>query len=553
MKRLFSLLTIFAVAAMATFTLADVISQEEAKLTADNLLSLDSEWQGMGDADVRLVEKDGEPAYYIIEYHRGGWAIVSAQSVVSPLIAYNPTGVYEAPLPMQKLLDDNARYIVDLSKKHGDIKHEDWRQAMKRKPTAEPVSTPDIAPLIKIDLNQQDPFNAMCPSIGGQKCLVGCVAVGMAQAMMVQRYPMAPNGKYTYQAEGIGTLSIDYDAEPDYDWDAMYNCKTTGDYSEIARLVYHCGVSVNMHYGVEGSGTQTDLVARALPRNFGYDEELVRFVDKPATDEEWLEILLDELLLGRVIVYRGQGDDGGHCWNLDGWKQSTQMVHVNWGWGGYGNNYFKINAMSDAYQNMSFPYMNGAVLGVGTPTTAPYGIKLSKTKFVKGTAAGVALADVTVMCEDEDAVILYEMLGPNNVMGKPTVSPYEVQDGKLVSTKPIAETNAFKYLKMVVTNEATGEKFEKEFNFTIVAEDAVKDVLSDAMRVYPSVTTNTLTVETPVANGEYAIYNISGAQVAAGSVDGYKTEVNVSNLAAGTYILRYVHSEGVGVKTFIKK
>ncbi|MBR6750545.1 MAG: T9SS type A sorting domain-containing protein [Bacteroidaceae bacterium] len=33
----------------------------------------------------------------------------------------------------------------------------------------------------------------------------------------------------------------------------------------------------------------------------------------------------------------------------------------------------------------------------------------------------------------------------------------------------------------------------------------------------------------------------------------YKTEIGVSSLTAGTYILRYVHNNGVGVKTFIKK
>ncbi len=553
MKRLISLMTTVVVATIVNLAMGEIITKEVAKMTADNLLSLDSEWQGMGDADIRLVEKDGTPAYYVIEYNRGGWAIVSAQSAAKPLIAYNPTGEYEAPEPMQQVLDYNARYIVDLSKKVTDVKHEGWRRAMQRKPAAEPASTPDVAPLITFDLNQGDPFNAMCPTIGGEKCLVGCVAVGMAQAMMVQRYPESPTGRHAYQSEGIGTLSIDYDAEKEYDWDAMYRSHETGNFSEIARLVYHCGVSVNMQYGIEGSGTQTTRVADALPRNFRYNESLIRWVDKPATDEEWLTILLDELLLGRVIVYRGQSEESGHCWNIDGWKQSTQMVHVNWGWGGYGNSYFDIGAMQDKYQGMSFPYMNGAVIGVGTPTTAPYGIKLSKTKFAEGTAAGVVLADVTVSCEDETAEIGFETFGPKNVRGQHTTSPYQVQDGKLVATKAVANTNAFKYLKMKVTNLSTGETFEKEFSLSITDAGAVDAALSDAMRVYPSVTTDVLTVETPTAGGEYAVYNMTGAQVAAGEIDGYKTDINVSSLVPGTYILRYMHSDGVGVKTFIKK
>ena len=197
--------------------------------------------------------------------------------------------------------------------------------------------------------------------------------------------------------------------------------------------------------------------------------------------------------------------------------------------------------------------MNGAVIGVGTPTTAPYGIKLSKTKFAEGTAAGVVLADVTVSCEDETAEIGFETFGPKNVRGQHTTSPYQVQDGKLVATKAVANTNAFKYLKMKVTNLSTGETFEKEFSLSITDAGAVDAALSDAMRVYPSVTTDVLTVETPTAGGEYAVYNMTGAQVAAGEIDGYKTDINVSSLVPGTYILRYMHSDGVGVKTFIKK
>jgi hypothetical protein len=317
------------------------------------------------------------------------------------------------------------------------------------------------------------------------------------------------------------------------------------------------GVAVNMMYNPSFSGAFTDDAYKALYRNFRYDQEKLLLAYRYEYDDDvWLSMLLEELVLGRAVIYQGAMNaegQGGHCWNIDGWKQATQKVHCNWGWGGHGDGYFNLDDLSDEYQGIELNYHHGAIMGVGTPTTAPYGIKLSRTKFVEGTAAGVALADVTVLCEDESAVMVYELFGPKNVKGQHTTSPYEVQNGKLVATKTVANTNAFKYLKMVVTNQSTGEAFEKEFSFEIVADGAVDAVLSDAMRLYPSVTTSAITVDTPTADGEYAIYNISGAQVAAGEVDGYSVEINVSNLAAGTYILRYVHGEGVGVKTFIKK
>ena len=552
MKRIFTVFVTIFLSYLCLASYGEVVSQEVAKQTAERILSQDEEWIGAGEATIRLVEHKGTPAYYVIEYSEGGWAVVSAQSSSHPLIAYNHTGAYVVPEPMQEVLVQYAGNIVETAATTTQ-EHVAWRVQQQRKPAADAATTPDIAPLIAIDLNQGEPFNKYCPKIDGQNALVGCVAVGMAQAMMVARFPVKATGKYSYSSS-VGLLSINYDQEPEYDWDAMYASQQTGNYDEIARLVYHCGVSVNMEYGLDGSGAQTPKVAEALVRNFGYDKELVRYVDKPESDNAWVDFLLDELVLGRVVVYRGQGEEGGHCWNIDGWKNSTQMVHVNWGWGGYGNGYFKINDMSDSYQNMSFPYLNGAVVGVGAPTTAPYGIKLSTTKFPLGTAAGVALADVTIMCEDDEAVFSYELKGPKHpVTQKYTASPYDVVDGKLVSTQTVEDKNSFKSVLIKVTNTGTGESFEKQFSINIVTTDAVESVMSDAMRIYPAVATDVVTIEVPAVGGNYAIYSVAGAQLQAGNLDAYKNEVNVSSLAAGTYILQYVHQEGVGVKTFIKK
>ena len=549
MKRFFTLLFTAILASSAVVLQAEVVSPEVAKQAADNFMTLDSEWRGADEATVRLVEHDGVPAYYVVEYNEGGWAIVSAQSSYDPIIGYNTTDAFVAPEPMQAVLDVYARHIVDLAATAGVSKHEGWERAMMRKAVAE-VDMPDVEPLVKRDLNQSSPYNKYCPKVDGKATLVGCVAVGMTQAMMVQHYPVAAKGKHSYNCPGVGLLSINYNEEEPYNWEAMDN----GDTDEIARLLYHCGVSVDMGYTPEGSGAGNSIVKTALEEFFCYDPALLKFVEKVNyTTSAWLELLLQDIVLGRVVIYFGSGEQGGHCWNLDGWKNSTQKVHVNWGWGGYGNGYFDIEKMEDAYQGMTFPENNTAVLGVGTPTTAPYGLDLSKTQFVVGTAAGVALADVIVLCEDAEAEFVYDMKGPKNVTGKYTESPYQVVDGKLVSTKTVEDKNAFKSLLMTVTNANTGESFEKQFTFQIVADDAVESVMSDAMRVYPSIALDFVTIEVPVIGGCYAIYSVAGAQVQAGALNEYKNEVNVASLAAGTYIMQYVHNDGVGVKTFIKK
>mgnify|MGYP003213038361 CR=1 FL=1 len=546
-----SAVSLFLCAAVPAF--GYVIAPEVAKTTADKLLSLDSDFVGAGEATVTTVAEDGTPAYYVIEYNAGGWAIVSAQSSSKPLIAYNPTGKYEVPEPMQAVLDANKQRIVAEAENNADYQHIGWSRAAQRKPAAEPVSTPDVAPLIKVNLNQSAPFNDQCPTVSGQHVLVGCVAVGMGQAMMVARYPERPVGSYSYTDATVGYLSIDYDAQQPYDWNAMYAAETTGNYSEIARLLYHCGVSVRMQYGIDGSGAYSVDIAPALTRNFQYDSELIRYVRKSNySREEWISLLLDELVLGRAVIYGGDNGEAGHCWNVDGWKQATQMFHVNWGWGGYGNSYFDIEAMEDQYQGMSFPYNNDAIVGVGAPTTAPYGLNLSTTSIPLGAAAGVALADVVVLCEDESAVFSFTVEGPEGLFGR-VASPYRVENMKLVSTETITDAAKFKYALITVTNTATGESLTREFTLQLNSGGSVASVFSNAMRVYPAIAYDYITVEVPATGGSYAIYSMTGALVDEGRMDDYKTQISVSSLPAGAYLLKYVHPEGAGVKNFIVK
>ncbi|MBQ6939393.1 MAG: Spi family protease inhibitor, partial [Muribaculaceae bacterium] len=108
MKRVRILFLTILCSVMSFISMAEVITADIAKETADNFLSLDKEWHCATEADVQLVEKEGIAAYYIVQYKAGGWAIVAAQSSSSPVIGYNTTGEFAAPAPVSELLDFNA-------------------------------------------------------------------------------------------------------------------------------------------------------------------------------------------------------------------------------------------------------------------------------------------------------------------------------------------------------------------------------------------------------------------------------------------------------------
>lgn len=471
MKKSTTLFIAFLISAISLICPAEVITADVAKETADNFIALDNEWHHDNDAKIDLVDYNDIPAYYIVEYKAGGWVIVSAQSSSTPIIGYSTTGKFATPETMSELLNFNAKIITARANDFANNEHVGWKKIKQGKAANEDKinTTPDIAPLITLNLNQSFPFNAYCPTDDGFTSSTGCVAVAMAQAMSVHRYPSRANGSHTYTSENTGIHSINYDKEAEYDWDAIYNYEQDNNFLEVARLMYHVGVSVDMQYGLMGSGALIVSVPQALTSHFGYDKKTVYYTTKTPDDNEWLNMILHELANGRAIIYGGSSSTSGHCWNIDGWKQSTQMVHCNWGWAGIGNGYFSLDNMTDSYQGSSFLYNQGAVFGVTPPTSAPYEIILSNTQYAIGTEAGTILSYIETVTTDKQIDFNYELSGPENVQ-----TPYQIVGNQLIANEPIEDNDKFRYLHIKATNAATGESYEKNFDIRIVAVNTHK-------------------------------------------------------------------------------
>ena len=185
-----------------------------------------------------------------------------------------------------------------------------------------------IEPLIKTKWDQDSPFNDDCPvnsrATDGSKCASGCVATAMAQVMNYYKYPSKGIGSYSYtsktqkhyQTMDFGNTLINWDNMIDtYGRDATEEQKT-----EVAKLMHACGVSVSMDYGSSSdgqSGASPYDIAYAMINYFGYNNNVVFKMKDYYTDEEWNDILMQELQNGRPMLYGGRGT-GGHRFILDG-------------------------------------------------------------------------------------------------------------------------------------------------------------------------------------------------------------------------------------------
>lgn len=411
---------------------------------------------------IQLVYASGNPVYYIIHFAPEGWVMVSAQDITKPIIGYSETGSFEKnnqPESMRSWFQHIEEEIVDAVKNNSKT-HPEWEIAdtgnplrIKRSPASEPVE-----PLIKVKFNQSRPFNTFCPSDNNGTSLVGCVAVAMAQAMTVSRHPVKPNGSYSFFHNTYGNIYVNYDEQAPYNWDLIIS--GTDGKQEAARLLYHCGVSVRMDYGVTGSGTQTTYVVNALKNFYSYAPS-VKIYPRNTYQGDWEELLLNELNAGRPVVYSGNNGGVGHAFNLDG-HDGNYMYHVNWGWGGANNGYYTIDGMKDGDQ--IYTQNQQMIVGIRPPSEAPSDILLSNMTIQEGKEIGTIVGDVTVESEATNPEYIYELKGHYSVIFHDYMpAQFYIENGKLKTKAVFDFADGDQSVIIKATNTKNKLSYEREF------------------------------------------------------------------------------------------
>ena len=97
------------------------------------------------------------------------------------------------------------------------------------------------------------------------------------------------------------------------------------------------------------------------------------------------------------------------------------------------------------------------------------------------------------------------------------------------------------------TGNENGDRSQQASPLTITeavaAPNAVNDLtLGNAIRLYPTVTSGVVTVQSTLTDLSYEVYNIEGALHTRGSISGSQAEISLSG-ASGIYLIR-MHSQG---------
>lgn len=307
--------------------------------------------------------------YVFSRGENGGFVVVAADDAAPyPLLGYADTGSFDAanmPPALEWWLGEYSSEIAALASGDTDIKlmeeQEDTRAA--------------IEPIVKTSWNQTTPYNNYCPVVRGVRCPSGCVATAMAQVMSVYRYPDKGVGEHSYTPYDVGyPLTMSFE-NTTFEWDKILDSYDENSPAEddeaVANLMYALGVSINMQYTPTSSGGSIETAAVSLVKYFNYDEGLQVYQRDYYGLERWINAIYAELEAGRPVLYGGRNGAVGHCFVLDGYR-TGEYFHINWGWGGMSNGYFRITSLNPALQGVggSAEWYNRAqemVIGIQPP------------------------------------------------------------------------------------------------------------------------------------------------------------------------------------------
>ncbi len=320
--------------------------------------------------------KPGQDAasYYIFNYEGGGFAIISGDRRVMPILAFSDQSEFRtdaesypsaivawlegAHLEVQEARQKNIQQTPLVKAAWDTFEKTYGKQANARTEYEDDGPVPDprcsydgeliwnstytVGPLLQTTWSQGVGYNDLlsnmsCSGYSNGRPPTGCVATATAQIM---RYHSHPNS---------------------YSWGSMNN--TSGS-TATALLMKDIGTAVSMDYDCDGSSAQTSDAASALTGTFGYSTASYGNYDYNTVRSEVKNF-------NRPVILRGGRNSGwwifgvyadGHAWVCDGTREteywrcyqdggnlySTPYIgylylHMNWGWGGSYNGFYAFN------------------------------------------------------------------------------------------------------------------------------------------------------------------------------------------------------------------
>jgi len=318
--------------------------------------------------------ESGQTCFYVFSVQPKGFVIVAADDRMKPILGYSTESVFGLPDDengLQVLFDAYCTDLTQAIEGQRDQSREVAEQWQSLATTGHLMRCSDrsVGPLVTSTWHQTQLYNYQCPADpegydGHVK--VGCVANAMSQLMRYWEWPKTGTGSHSYYCYGYGstsygTLSANF-GEADYHYELMPDfldyTSRPDEIDAVALLEYHTGVSVEMDYGPNASSAYSVDVQYALLDYFRYSSDMEYLDRDDYSDLQWITMLKNEFDNGRPVYYSAYsptkgGTRGGHAFVCDGYDENDFM-HFNWGWQGFDNGFYSINAMNLTHHGYNY-------------------------------------------------------------------------------------------------------------------------------------------------------------------------------------------------------
>jgi len=514
----------------------ETVSEEKAVKVAANFL-FGSEQPVKSSLFYRSTEEAG---MYIINFIPEGWVIVSGNTDARPVIGYSHKGYFDVLNVSSNVKNWLDYQTVQIEYASAGAEWSDEWSILEKQKLPVLKSAASVAPLLKTEWDQGAGWNRFCPPYEegpGGKAYVGCVAVAMAQALHYLEFPERPSGQKSYPLAPYGTISLNFDEEPAYQWNKM-SLTSPDDYN--ARLLYHCAVAVEMDFGGSGSGAYTTRVPFAFQRYFGFTPS-VRTISRYENDEEWIALLKSELNKKNVLIYSGNPGTGeaGHAFNIDGYSASGYF-HFNWGWSGNYNGFFSINNVAPGSND--FTKGQQAVVGISIPYWGPTDITLSNLSVKENMPAGTVVGDISVTDYSQNDNFTFEVFGAPLFLGDGYAPAKFYEENMQLKTLEPLSAGPYPEVATIRVTDSDGYVLEKSFeiNVTKVTNVSATADLKN-FRIYPNPANRIIYIAGGNALKYYKVTDITGKAVLYS--DKYHGGVDVSSLKEGIYFFEFSGSD----------
>jgi hypothetical protein len=340
-------LLLFVVLCAVATVFATPVTKDEAAVVCRNFLAQKVANGQISNADFYYYKTefwDNTPVYHIFKMAETGFVTIAASNHFEPVIGYSFESDYLPNPASTFIMEAYSRWIVECEKEDVSYKgaREKWQSYLSDDFTPEPTRNTTVGPLVTTKWSQETFYNALCPwdSHGpDQHVVTGCVATAMSQIMNYHGHPRSGLRGSSYIPAPYGRITIMF-RDYTYNYNANPN-RPTGYSNEMAKLMFHCGVAVQMGYTPTGSGAHSVDAMEAMSNHFKYDSAWLCERGLFNEIEEWRSALRSDLNKLRPLYYSANDGQGGHAFILDGYDEDGKF-HINWGWGGSYDGYFVV-------------------------------------------------------------------------------------------------------------------------------------------------------------------------------------------------------------------